>query len=282
MKLTVFYDHIREAAEQTGKSMDEVCALVKGYGISGVELDLADYREKGRQIMPLLGRAGLKVSSMYGFFDFGHEKQERAEQQAEEYLAAAKEAGASFVMVVPGFLREEELDPDSERYQRCVTAMKKAVGYLCRRAEPLGLQVAMEDFDGKEAPFATTGQLLSFLEDIPGLGCAFDTGNFLYSGEDALEAYWKCKPYISYLHCKDRTFEPRVGETPKTAVDGRAMYSVPVGGGCIPMKEILTDLFADGYEGALAIEHFGSLDQLGFMQRSAEWLTGLIQNRKKR
>lgn len=280
MKLTVFYDHIREAADQTEKTVEEICGLIKSYGISGVELNLMDYQENGEQIISMLGQSGLQVSSMYGFFDFGHETWKNIEWQVEEYLTAAKKSGASFILVVPGFLHKDEWNPGSAGCQKCVRSMKKAVEYLCHRAKSFEIQVAMEDFDGKEAPFATKRQLLSFLEDIPELNCAFDTGNFLYSGEDALEAYWECKPYISYVHCKDRTFEPKVGETPKVAVDGRAMYSAPVGSGCIPMKEIVSDLLFSGYDGVFAIEHFGALDQLEFIRRSAEWLTKLIKTVK--
>ncbi len=43
MKLSVFYDHIREAAGQNDRSLEEICTLVKSYGIDAVEMDAACY-----------------------------------------------------------------------------------------------------------------------------------------------------------------------------------------------------------------------------------------------
>ena len=60
MKLTVFYDHIREAADQTEKTVEEICGLIKSYGISGVELNLMDYQENGEQIISMLRQSGLQ------------------------------------------------------------------------------------------------------------------------------------------------------------------------------------------------------------------------------
>ena len=88
-------------------------------------------------------------------------------------------------------------------------------------------------------------------------------------------AYEKCKPYIRYVHCKDRTFEAHEGESPVITTAGRKMYAVSVGGGCIPMREILSDLLQNGYDGVFAIEHFGSLRQLEDMEASAKWLLKL-------
>ena len=39
MKISVFYDHIREAAEQSGKSMDEVFQKAASFGIKGIEIE---------------------------------------------------------------------------------------------------------------------------------------------------------------------------------------------------------------------------------------------------
>ena len=42
MKISVFYDHIREAAEQSGKSMDEVFQKAASFGIKGIEIEDKD------------------------------------------------------------------------------------------------------------------------------------------------------------------------------------------------------------------------------------------------
>ena len=45
MKLSVFYDHIREAADQTGLPLAHICRLAREAGISGVEVNLTDVEE---------------------------------------------------------------------------------------------------------------------------------------------------------------------------------------------------------------------------------------------
>ncbi|MBY0013370.1 sugar phosphate isomerase/epimerase family protein [Paenibacillus typhae] len=276
MKLSVFYEHIREAAGQSSMSLEEICTLVKSFGIDALELDADRFKAEEDTILTLLKKTGLTVSCMYGFFDFGHiTSSALREEQITSFLSMASRAGASRVLVIPGFLAEHEEDPASMEHQQCVQLMKNAVAAMCSAAKPLGITVGMEDFDDSRAPFATTAQLLSFVEEIPELSCFFDTGNFLYSGEDVLEAYSRCKPYIGYVHCKDRTFEVHPGEEPKLTVNGRAMYAVPAGGGCIPMKELVTYLLKSGYDDTFVIEHFGSQDQLAYMKQSAEWLLNL-------
>ena len=38
MKISVFYEHISEAAKQENKSLEKICELVSSYGITGVEI----------------------------------------------------------------------------------------------------------------------------------------------------------------------------------------------------------------------------------------------------
>ena len=39
MKLSVFYEHIIEAAKQENKSISEICKLASSFGIKGVEIE---------------------------------------------------------------------------------------------------------------------------------------------------------------------------------------------------------------------------------------------------
>ena len=142
---------------------------------------------------------------------------------------------------------------------------------VCIYAKEKDIMVVLEDFDDKIAPFATAKQLTYFYENIPELYCAFDTGNFLYSEEDALEVLPLFIDNIGHVHCKDRSFDVKEGEIPKATVKGRNMYSAPVGNGVIPMKEIVNRILAKGYHDYFAIEHFGSLNQLKDMELSAGW-----------
>ena len=174
------------------------------------------------------------------------------------------------IMLIPGFLKKVEFIPFL--YQKKLDKMIMALKDICEYAKRRNIMVVLEDFDGKEAPFATAEQLSVFLKRIPDLYCAFDTGNFLYSGEDSLKVLPLFIDRIRHVHCKDRSFTAKEGEEPKETVDGKKMYSCAVGSGCIQMKEILDQIIASGYDGYLSIEHFGSLDQLSDMESSAAYL----------
>ena len=70
-RLSVFYEHIAEAARQTGLPLDAVCAKVKGFGFDAVELDAKRLFTECETLLPRLWDAGLDVSCLYYFFDFG-------------------------------------------------------------------------------------------------------------------------------------------------------------------------------------------------------------------
>ncbi len=310
MKISVFYEHMAEACEQTGRSMEEICSLVRSFGITGVEIENTRLYREGERIRGLLEGAGLEISCIYGFFDFGSleeredtslalEKSLALDKPLEKSLALdkplenlekgfdmvrlARQFSVGKIMLIPGFVSKKDVHPKrlslilgrearSSRYHRHVKNMMSALKKICEQAGKSGVTVVLEDFDDEKAPFATASQLKHFLEEVPGLYCAFDTGNFLYSEEDAFEVLPMFLPRIRHVHCKDRTFEKKEGETPKETVKGREMYSCAVGSGCIPMERILDEILASGYEDYFAIEHFGSLSQLQDMEQSARWL----------
>ncbi|BCN30099.1 sugar phosphate isomerase/epimerase family protein [Anaeromicropila herbilytica] len=266
MKLSVFYEHITEAVSQTGKSMEEILAEVAKAGIRGVEIEDRRLMNEEECIMRQLRKKGMEVNCIYGFFDFGNHPEI---DKGMTLLDMAGRVGAKKVLVIPGFIRE------GEDRELALENMKNVLAVLCREAENRGIQVGMEDFDDSIAPFATTKQLLWFMENVPGLTCTFDTGNFLYSEEDALDAFEALRPHIASVHCKDRSLEYKEGEEAKITIQGRRLYSSAVGSGCIPMKEIVSELLQKGYESSFAIEHFGSMNQLEDMKASAKWLLHL-------
>lgn len=56
MKLSVFYDHILQAAEQTGKNVPELLAEAKNAGIDAVEINMTylnEHEETGRRSFAL-------------------------------------------------------------------------------------------------------------------------------------------------------------------------------------------------------------------------------------
>lgn len=273
MKISVFYEHIAEAALQENKSVEKICKKVSSYGISGVEIENTRLMKEKDRIVNALSKAGLSISCMYGFFDFSHTD---SIKDGIDMVNLAEELKIEKIMLIPGFLKKYEFLPFI--YKKRVNKMVKDLKNICDYAKKKGIMTVLEDFDGKEAPFATSKQLLYFLNYIPDLYCAFDTGNFLYSEEDSLEVLPLFIDRIGHVHCKDRTFQKKEGEVPKATVKGREMYSCAVGKGCIKMKDIVEKILETGYDDYFAIEHFGSLNQLEDMKNSAKFLENVRLN----
>lgn len=269
MKISVFYNHIVKASEQSGLPLTDVLDKVHAYGIDAVELDLQEALTDTEAMRDRLEAAGISVASMYAFFDFGHDP---APEPGYAFVDTAEVLGAAKVLVIPGFIPEASSPEDRNQ---ALAGMAAALNALCDYAEPKGIQVTMEDFDSIQAPFSSADELLWFLEQVPKLKITFDTGNFIYRGENELEAFAKLKDRIIHVHCKDRSLTDTGGE-PMISVSGTPLYPSPVGSGCIKMAEILQLLKTEGYGDTLAIEHFDAVDQLGYMEQSAAWLRGIL------
>lgn len=267
MKLSVFFDNILQAAEQTGKSLAELLDEVKSAGIDGVEINMT-YLCEHEEALDLLRKTELCVSCVYEFYEM--DKRDEKEK-AEKHVETALKAGAGKILVVPGFLSEEE----AREMKECVSDYGKTADFLngnrkaLRMAEGLtyvtalgsdaGIAVTVEDFDDARSPISCVNGLLWFFRQIPQLKGTFDTGNFIIHGEDVLAAWDLLRDRIVHVHCKDRGAE-----------------SVAVGDGYIPVEAVLGRLRESGYEGYLAIEHFDAASQESCIRKSAEFLRSRI------
>lgn len=101
MNLSVFYDHVLQASEQSGMSIRNVLRFVKQCGIDAVEIRLC-HTEYDNAIVRLLEEEGLKISCIYEFYDMGFHDESN---MIKKHLGTAKELGVQNAMLVPGFLR---------------------------------------------------------------------------------------------------------------------------------------------------------------------------------
>ena len=60
-KLSVFYEHILQACEQSGKTIPEVLAFCREQGISAVEMNYSLFASEREVIAPMLSDAGLVI-----------------------------------------------------------------------------------------------------------------------------------------------------------------------------------------------------------------------------
>ena len=295
IRLSVFYEHLREAMEQTGKSLRELLGEARAAGIDGVEMEfstLFEHPELNREIKD----AGMEISNLYQFFDFGNHYA-AGMHTGRKMIDMAKKLGIGRVMIIPGFLEEERsrvLNQASASFEEAAACMEKMPEILAMRdalmelseyAKEREIMISMEDFDSFTSPIARMYPIKWFMEQVPGLSHTLDMGNYAFSNESAKEAYELFADRIGHVHCKDRGEEPE--EDPaiweglgipygEKLTHRRGLKPVPVGDGYMPIAELVGKLKDKGYKGYLAIEHFGAPDQLGFMLKSAEFLKGLL------
>ena len=65
MKLSVFYDHIKEAEKQSNLAFAEILKEVRKAGITGIEINFSCLKENKEKILEELKTAGLCISSIY-------------------------------------------------------------------------------------------------------------------------------------------------------------------------------------------------------------------------
>ena len=107
----------------------------------------------------------------------------------------------------------------------------------------------VEDFDNRRS-LCYNAELLDTLFTVsPTLGLVFDTGNFLFCGQDVEECLVHFRDKVGHVHLKDR-------------VSPSDMTCTPAGTGCIPIAKIVASLDSSGYEGWFTVEQFGSRDML--------------------
>lgn len=270
MKLSVFFDHVLQAQEQTGKTLAELLAGVKAAGIEAVEINL-DYLNEHEEVLELLRENGLNISCIYEFYDMGRCDET---EKSKRHIDTAAKVDAGKILVVPGFLfgeaseKMQEVMPHGEwiaeffERNKEILRMKEGLAYIARLGKERNVCVTVEDFDDKNSPLSGMYGIWWFLQQVPELMYTLDTGNFLFYGEDVFDAWELLNERIAHVHCKDR--------------NGASKASVRTGSGCIPFGEILYRLQKKQYAGYLAIEHFDVEGQETCIRESAEFLRRLL------
>ena len=152
-----------------------------------------------------------------------------------------------------------------------IQGMKK----LSELAKENGLTLTIEDYDDAMSPIATIGGMKIFLDAISDLKVAFDTGNFAFSGDDVLDAKREFIGRTRHVHLKDRLWSRTGTGDPKECPDGTLLWPCAVGDGDLPIKEILQELKAVGYNGYAMAEFFGAASYAELIEKSIENLKSL-------
>ncbi len=256
IKLAVFFAHVQEATEQTGKPLQEILQTIKEWGISALEFDYEVLKPQETFFHTLLEETGLEISSIYGFFDFGKQS---VKSEDFNLIDLAVRLGCKNVMAIPGFYSSTNTSEREAEFCNMVAGMKELISY----GSSQGVQVLMEDFDDPGSPFCSLEGLHRLMREAPDIGCTFDTGNFIYDTCNGWDAFQILSPYIKHVHFKDRMEDFSPAST---------------GTGVMKIKEILNLLLENNYQGYISIEHFDAPDQLEYIRQSAKWIQSQLRN----
>lgn len=280
MEISVFYDHILEAAHQSGKSTLEILKHCHDIGIRGLETNFSFLAENKSSFGAELLESKMKISCIYEGFDLAKSNDT---SRGKHMIDTAEEMGSQRVLIIPGELEGWEAaelsacsgDYDAtEQYMNqsaAIQNMRSALTELVEYAAKANIQITLEDYDGFLQPFARTNQLLWFMRHVTGLKFTLDTGNFSFSDEDVEAAEAVLEEYIVHVHCKDRKADPKVG-----GEFCKGLGQCSAGQGYIPLEKLIARLKERGYNGYLAIEHFGAENQIAHIEASAECLKKFI------
>jgi sugar phosphate isomerase/epimerase len=176
--------------------------------------------------------------------------------EMEERVVRALEYYFDQLLLVPGLMPEGSSAEDMD-------AVRARIAAFVLKAREEGLTVMVEDYDNPHSPCYNTELLDSLFALSPKLGLVFDTGNFLFAGEDALESLAHLREHIDHVHLKDR-------------VSPADMHCVPAGTGCVPIAQIVRTLVSEGYNGWLTIEQYGSRQMLADCRTAFDNVTKML------
>lgn len=267
----IFLDHLIDAARREQRPLDDVLLHARRLGYEGVEISFHPETDP-HTLSAQLSRAGLFASTLCVFTDFANHPDDLS--LAFTALDHCVILGAKRFLTIPGRIDLE--DPIRAQQQR--DNIVSALNALCAYTKERGVTIVMEDFDGVDAPYRTIEGVRYFIDRVPGLQIAFDTGNFAFSEEDELEAFDRLKDRIAHVHLKDRALTPGAPDAhPLVTLGGRKLYASPFGSGIIQSEEILRRLKEIGYDGVVTVEHYGAPHPLQYAEASIRWLSARIR-----
>ena len=234
-KISIFCDHIWTVARQEGISFREAATKIREIGYDGADVRVLQNPDELR----ILDSLGFGHACAIADIDYGAGEQPEMEAQT---IAFLETYGYDRLLLVTGLMPEGSTLEERD-------AARQRIAAFAKRVSDKGFFIMVEDFDNPRSLCYNMAGLDSLFTLAPSLGHVFDTGNYLFAGDDALVAYDKFQNRIAHVHLKDRV-----------APDD--MHCVPAGSGCIPVADIVHKLVDAGYGGWLTVEQYGSRQML--------------------
>lgn len=229
-RISVFAYFVRNIAKERQVSLAEAADLLYGLGVRGVDAGPGD------RDLDALAATKLKIINFYFFPRMFNADDFQAD------LAFALDQAVKYkvprIMVVPtGFTKDGD---EAAEFAKDLAAMKVFVAEAKKR----GITITVEDFGGTSNPCSYAKYLKRFLDEIPDLKFALDSGNLYYAGrgESILDMMDYAKGRIGHVHLKDQTKE-----------NNRAYATL--GLGVVPNEKIVKTMARANYDGWYTLEN---------------------------
>lgn len=223
---------------------------IEARSIDGVNLTMVDDR-KFDEVVSKLEEAGVQIncfgSGVANWAQKITDPPDPSYQEMKRAIPRMKRLGVKMIRIMSFAIPEEVLDVDWS--EEAIKRVKKIV----KMAEDAGILCVHENCSGWGS--LSWEHTLRLLEGVnsPSLKLVYDTGNPLfhldvrghkpYKRQDPWEFYTHVKQHIVYVHIKDGYVKE----------DGKNVCTFP-GEGNGKVREALTDIFANGYDGGISIE----------------------------
>lgn len=131
--------------------------------------------------------------------------------------------------------------------QAALSLFRQGLEQVLPMAEQEGIKVLIEPEPG--LLLENSGQFKSFIQDLqsPCLGLNFDMGHFFCVGEDPVEAFEDCFPWIGHVHLED-------------IAPSRIHDHLIAGQGVIAYLKLFRTMVALGYQGDMSLELYPYVD----------------------
>ena len=230
-RISIFFDHVGDIARQEKISITEAASRVRQLGIEGIDVRVSIPESQLR----MLDSLGFEHACAIADINFVKGEQPEAVRQALDFMHRHH---YSRLLVIPGLL------PENASPELADTVCEQIVAFVKEAAQE-GVDVMVEDYDNPRSPCYNTATLDHLFAASPQLNHVFDTGNYLFCGEEVMAALHHFRERIHHVHLKDR----------KAKHD---YASLPIGMGIVPLKDVVGELMRSGYDGWFTVEHFGA------------------------
>jgi sugar phosphate isomerase/epimerase len=241
-------------------------------GCTGLELSAGDLGDRSVADFERICRErGLAISCINAGCDMSSEDETTFEKGVDEgrrLVDMAVELDCKVVMPLPGLARDWDDKPRATA--RIAEGLRHLVGY----AQPLGVRVTLEDFPSRLAVNDSIAGIRELLAAVPGLGLTFDNGNWVFAGDDPVDAVNALAPYICNAHLKD--WESCPPPSHLHLADGTPIRGGRHGQGILDQPAILAALHENGYDGFLAFEYEGPLDHAQATREGMAYLRDIV------